>query len=100
MRANRKAARVDTNQSGIISRLLQIGASVEEDHDDIIVGYRGRSYWYEIKNPNKLKKNGEWQKGALRESQLELLKTFKGHYRVITTFEEIFEEITTRQSEK
>lgn len=53
----RRSSRVDANQPEIVSALRDIGCSVESLHrvgggvPDILVGYRGRNYLMEIKNP-------------------------------------------------
>ena len=45
--------KVDANQPDIVKELRKLGYSVELDHDDIIVGHNGRTYWYEIKTGPK-----------------------------------------------
>tara|TARA_R110000850_G_C9996087_1_gene467960 strand:+ start:10778 stop:11071 length:294 start_codon:yes stop_codon:yes gene_type:complete len=96
MTKHRQAARIDANQPDIVKKLRQIGATVSLNHDDILVGYRGKTYWYEIKDPEKtLKQDGTYKAGALKDSQIELLETWKGHYRVVHSYEQIAEEITS-----
>ena len=64
--------------------------SVETDHDDIFVGYKGFNYWYELKNPNKIsKKTGKVKESAKQKSQKKLSKTWKGHYKIVSTLDEI-----------
>jgi hypothetical protein len=52
----RRAARVDRNQKEIIEALRGIGATVQPLHmvgsgcPDILVGYRGKNYLFEIKD--------------------------------------------------
>lgn len=91
----RRKDRVDDNQASIVKKLRKIpGVTVEVGHDDVIVGYQGRTYWYEIKDPTKtLKADGRWKKGAIRGDQRRILNTFTGHYRVICTTEEILKDI-------
>ena len=56
---NRYAKRVDSNQSKIVAILRQIGASVVITSGlgfgfpDLIVGYRGINYFFEIKDEDK-----------------------------------------------
>ena len=78
---------VDANQEEIVKTLRQIpGVSVALGHDDILVGFSGKTYWYELKNPDGLNK--------LRPSQVKLQNEWTGHYRVVTTVYEIIDEIS------
>jgi hypothetical protein len=54
--ALRTASRVDGNQAEIVRTLRAVGASVLHTHQlkncfDILVGYRGRTFLMEIKDP-------------------------------------------------
>ena len=55
----RTAARVDANQKEIVQALVQVGASVLHMHQlgkgapDIAVGWRGLTYFFEIKDGAK-----------------------------------------------
>ena len=55
----RRAAKVDGNQSEIVRYLRAMGASVYPTHvvgggfPDIVVGYRGVNYLFEIKDPSQ-----------------------------------------------
>ena len=57
----RRAARTDENQASIVAGLRAFGASVQPLHavgqgcPDLLVGYRGRNYLIEVKNPEKPK---------------------------------------------
>ena len=90
----RQAAKIDENQPAIVKELRSIGSSVSVNHDDILVGFRGRTWWIEIKTPDQKTKQGHWKSGALKDSQKELLSNWKGQYNVCTTFEEILEIIS------
>lgn len=82
----RRAAKVDANQSGIVKALRQInGVTVELNHDDILVGYKGLTYWFEIKNING--------KNKKQDSQIKLEKEWKGHYLIVSCVDEILSEI-------
>lgn len=90
----RRADRIDENQPDIVKLLLTIpGVSVEVGHDDILVGYRGQNFWYEIKNPDVANKQGKVRESAKKDSQKELEKSWTGHYRIVTTIDEILEDI-------
>lgn len=91
----RQAARVDGNQAQIVDMLRSMGASVEVGHDDLLVGYQRKTFWFELKNPKRtLKKNGEWKAGVLEDSQVKLRDEWRGHYKVVHSFEQIVDEIT------
>ena len=91
----RQAAKVDANQAGIVKQLRRLGYSVSLGHDDILVGANGKSYWFEIKDPDKAlsKKTGELLDSALKPSQMDLMNHWKGHYRVVWTLEQILADI-------
>ena len=94
----RQAARVDENQNQIVQRLRAYGCSVQTGMDDLLVGYKGRNYWIEIKDPSKTKKkNGDYKAGAIKNSQQKLLHEWRGNYSVCCSFEEILEEINNAQ---
>lgn len=81
---NRRAAATDANQPQIVKDLRKLGYSVETDHDDILVGHQGKTYWFEVKTGPKAK---------LKESQKKLLREWKGHYKIIWSTEMILKEI-------
>ena len=80
----RRAAKVDSNQSQIVRDLRKAGFSVELNHDDILVGHQGKTYWFELK---------AGPKSRLKDSQKKLLAEWKGHYAIVWTTEMILEEI-------
>ncbi len=91
---HRLAAKVDDNQAEIVSQLRSLpGVSVEPGHDDILVGYRGITYWFEIKRPEELKKDGALKAGTLKDSQVKLLNEFAGHYAVVWDIDQILAEL-------
>jgi hypothetical protein len=62
--------------------------------DDILVGYKGETYWYEIKDPEKLfNKDGTFRKGEIKPSQEKLLAEWKGHYKIVWNLEMILEDM-------
>ena len=67
----RQAAKVDANQAEIVSQLRDMGISVELNHDDIFCGWRGRNFWFELKNPDTafLVDGVTFKKGAIKPSQ-------------------------------
>lgn len=95
MSYKRYANRIDNNQAQIIKGLNKIpGVTVCPDHDDIIVGFKGRTHWYEIKNPETaLKKDGTFCKNAIRDSQIKLENEFTGHYKIVTCLDDILKDL-------
>ena len=80
--------KVDANQPQIVKELRALGYSVELDHDDILVGHNGRTYWFEIKTGPK---------AEIKESQKKLLANFKGHYSIAWSTEMIINELEQAQ---
>lgn len=95
MGQNRYAKRTDTNEKDIVKTLKGIpGVSVETDHHDILVGYRGLTRWYEIKNPDEISKTtGEPYPGRLTPAEQRRKDTWTGHYKIVSTAEEILEDL-------
>lgn len=90
MSSNRRAARVDSNQKDIVESLEKMGFSVELNHDDILVGKHGKTYWFEIKAEKCVsKKTGKINNSAKRKSQKILEKEWKGHYKIVSSLDEI-----------
>ena len=97
----RQAARVDSNQEEIVKQLRDIpGVSVSTGKDDILVGFKGKTFWFELKVPDVFKKNGEFKRGAIKNSQLELLHSWEGHYSVVWSIEQLLQEIGVIHEEK
>jgi hypothetical protein len=97
MSKNRYSARADANQPDIVRELRKLGCSVSTGHDDILIGYNGKNYWIEIKDPVKtVLKDGSWRAGALKDSQLKLMDEWRGQYDVAHSLEQILEIINER----
>ncbi len=95
MYKHRLKARTDSNQNEIIEKLRQIpGVTVELSHDDFLVGFRGKTYWFELKNQDCVsKKTGKILETKIKEDQKRIRGTFTGHYRIVSSFDEILKEI-------
>ena len=90
----RKDAAVDENQPEIVKQLRGIpGVSVEPGHDDLLVGCRGVTYWFELKNPAKLTKNGRLPIAQMKRAQIDLLRSWRGQYNIVSDIDEILEII-------
>ncbi len=78
-------AQRDENEAEIVTALEQIGATVkrlsQKDIPDLIIGFRGRNFWIEIKSPG----------GKLKKGQRELHDRWRGQIAVCETFEECLE---------
>ena len=90
----RRAARVDENQSDIVAGLIYLGATVQLLHavgqgcPDILVGWKGKNYLIEIKNPEKPKSDQK-----LTTDQVKWHKFWRGHKAIARTFEEALQII-------
>ncbi len=80
----RRKDKIDENQPEIVKELRARGYSVEVGHDDILVGHKGKTYWYEIKTGPK---------SPLKESQIKLLGEYKGHYKIAWNAQMIIDDI-------
>lgn len=68
--------------------------TVEIDHDDIFVGYKKVNYWYELKSIEAIsKRTGKVKESSKQKSQKKLSKTWKGHYKIVSTLDEILIDI-------
>jgi hypothetical protein len=92
----RTAARVDANQAQIVSALRQVGASVLMTFQlkgcfDLLVGYRGRTFLMEIKDPAQPPSARQ-----LTPGEAEFKATWRGStYHVVHTPDEAIRIITT-----
>jgi len=90
----RYAKKVDSNQAEIVKQLRSMpGVEVEVDHHDIFVGRCGKNYWFEIKDPGEVGRNGKVRESALKPSQKRLKETWPGHYSIVWSLDQILEEI-------
>ena len=98
----RQAARIDENQPEIVNQLRQLGCSVQTGMDDILVGYRGKTYWFELKDPEKAvsKKTGEILDSQIKPSQVRLKNQWRGHYSIVHSIEQIMNEIRTADEDR
>ncbi len=95
MSKHRYSAKVDSNQREIVTALRSLpGVSVELGHDDIFVGYKGKNYWIEIKEPDTVsKKTGEVRPSDIKPSQHKLLAEWQGHYAICWNIDQILREV-------
>ena len=91
----RRAAKIDSNQPMIVADLRKIpGVEVQVGMDDILVGHNGKTYWFEIKEPETVsKKTGKVRESKIKDSQKALLKNWTGHYAVVWNVSQILEEL-------
>ena len=81
----RRVKRTDLNQPAIVKALRDIsGVTVQLDVDDILVGYKGRTYWFEIK---------ESPKANIQPSQIDLAENWKGHYKIVWSLDMILADM-------
>ena len=90
----RRAARIDANQPEIVALLRSIpGVTVEVGHDDILVGHKGKTYWFELKTPDCVGKNGKVLESEKKDGQKKLEKEWKGHYKIVWNVDQIMEAL-------
>ena len=93
----RRAQRRDANEKKIISQLRAVpGVSIMQCSEiDLIVGFKGHNFLFELKNPDTafLADGITFKKGAIKESQSKIRRTWQGHYNIVTSLEQILEDI-------
>ena len=91
----RRKDKVDENQPEIVKQLRKIhGVTVEPGHDDVLVGFMGQTYWFEIKSGDALsKRTGEVLHSKKQKHQRELEQSWAGHYQIVSTLDEILDAI-------
>ena len=107
MSYNQRNAKVDANQPEIVEQLRRMGAVVLLTHQiknafDILVGFRGKTYMMEIKNPKYLPKvyDRERLEKALSDGEKECMELFKKvdvPYHIVATIDEAIQIITEKQ---
>lgn len=85
----RQIARVDSNQPQIVKDLRKLGYSVLCVHQlkncfDILVGYKGKNYSFEIKDGNKPPSQRK-----LTEGELKFFDNWRGQVDKVETVDEI-----------
>ena len=91
----RVIAKVDSNQSAVVKTLRSVpGVSVLLLHQvgggcpDLCVGYQGRNYLFELKNPSQVP-----SKQQLTEAEKEFAASWRGHVSTVTSAMEILNQI-------
>lgn len=85
----RHSGRVDVNQAEIVQGLRRVGCSVAvmsdvgEGFPDLVVGFRGRTYLFEVKSA----------RGKVSPSQEAWLGEWQGHAAVVRTLEDCLDEL-------
>lgn len=89
-----KAAKIDQNQRAIVAALRDAGASVTHLHavgkgcPDILCGFRGVNYAFEIKDGSKPPSDRK-----LTPAQIEWHRAWRGHLAVVLTAEDALRAI-------
>ena len=90
------AKRRDENEKAIVAELRARGISVMySDEVDLIVGYRAQTYLFEVKQHDKLflKDGVTFRAGAVKPSQSKLMSTWRGHWSIVWSVEQILQQI-------
>jgi len=86
--------KADANQPGIVEALEKIpGVTVQTGMDDILVGYKGKTFWFEVKIDEA---HANANSKTVRNQQ-KLAEEWKGHYSIIWTLDMILEDIGIKQ---
>ena len=97
MSSNRRLRpRTDANQPDIVKALRKAGYSVAVHHDDILISGNEikNNLWIEIKDPDKtLRKDGRIKTNAFKDSQVNLMRDWKGQYDICWDIAEIMSVI-------
>ncbi len=95
MSINRYAKKIDKNQPQIVETLRCLpGVTVDLNHNDLLIGHRGKNFWIELKKPKCVsKKTGKLLESAIRPSQKKLRDEWSGQYAIVSTIEEILDII-------
>jgi hypothetical protein len=94
----RRAARTDGNQSWIVEGLRRAGATVQPLHavgagcPDLLVGFRGRNWLLEVKDPSKPKSDQ-----VLTPDQVTWHGGWRGRAVVVKSLEDALKEISCRE---
>jgi hypothetical protein len=91
----RRAAKIDSNQNDIVKSLRSIpGCTVALSHDDILVGFKGETFWYELKDSSCVsKRTGAILNSSKKKDQVKLEQSWSGHYRIVSNIDEILKDI-------
>lgn len=91
----RRLAKIDNNQPEIVDALRHVpGVTVQVGMDDILVGYKGRNHWFEIKEPRTVNhRTGKVRPSEIKASQHKLLEHWTGHYSIVWNLDQILLEI-------
>lgn len=95
--ALRTRSAVDSNQSTIVKSLRMLGVTVKPVHQlkgfcDIVAGYMGKNYLFEIKDPDKVP-----SKRKLTEDEQKFHDTWRGSVHIIHTVDEAWDIIQADQ---
>ena len=91
----RRKAKVDNNQNMIVDALRDIpGVTISLKHNDFLLGFKGQTYWFEIKSNTAVsKRTGKVLEKRKKKSQVKLEQEWTGHYRIVSSIDEILQDI-------
>ncbi|NIA29474.1 MAG: hypothetical protein GWP06_06125 [Actinobacteria bacterium] len=93
MSKNRYATNKDKNEPQLVIDLRGLGVSVEQNHDDLLCGFQGLTFWYELKSENAIKADGTINEKAIKKSQKKIRSTWRGHYKIASSLEQIIDDM-------
>jgi hypothetical protein len=94
-----RKARVDGNQKEIVNKLRAIGATVLHTHQlkncfDILVGWKGKNFAFEIKDGSKPK-----SKRKLTEGEQKFFDVWRGQIDKVESFDDILKIINSTENQ-
>ena len=91
----RAYGRVDANQTKLVKQLRQIPgcsvaatSSMSHGFPDLVVGYQGRTYCFEVKDPDKPPSARK-----LTTDEIVFRAAWRGHYAVVETIEDCLSQM-------
>ncbi len=88
----RKYGKIDNNQTEIVNGLRKLGFSVESTASigggfpDIVVGYQGKNYLFEVKQKRSITNENP---KPLTEHEKQFYESWRGQYAVVTCVEDV-----------
>ena len=57
------------------------------------MGFKGKTYWFELKNPDTVGKDGKIRETAIKKDQKRIRASFTGHYEIVSSLDEILKTL-------
>jgi Holliday junction resolvase len=93
-----RAKKVDSNQAQLVTQMRQLGMTVQvtsmvgNDFPDLVAGFNGRNYLFEVKDGKKMK-----SKKKLSAGQQEFFLTWRGTVYKIESIDDVLAIINSKK---